>query len=89
MANEEKTMPKALGAKETEARYATIDIMRPSDVGSGVRYQTVWVSKSEWADLHYIDYIELDSQGNLMPEYQRAYSPEVQTKMLALVDRAS
>lgn len=73
----------------TESDYATIDVMHLDAAGKITSYKTVWVSESEWVSLNYIDYIELDAAGNLMPEFMSAHAPDVQSQMLEVSKRLS
>lgn len=64
------------------SKYATIEIMQynPNEIS----YRTVWISEEEWKSISYVDYIEIDSLGNLLPEFE-AYSPIAQATMLSII----
>lgn len=74
--------------KIAESKYATVEVMLHTP--DGVRYRTVWVSKTEWDGIGNVDYIETDAQFNLLPEYVEAYKnyPAILQNMRAIVAKS-
>jgi hypothetical protein len=63
-------------------KHATVDIMQDGFI------RTVWVSESGWALIAHVDYIELDSNGELTQEFRNTYDAPVRREMVALVLRS-
>lgn len=71
-----------------KTKFATVQIMRYNE-GHKLLFDTkVWVSEAEWKSINYVDYIELDYNGSLCPEFVDAHKPEVQRAMLVIAGRA-
>lgn len=65
-------------------KHATVEIMQYSETGVSIKYDTVWVSNDEWTSIALVDYIELNSKGELLPEFREQFSPTQQSAMLSI-----
>jgi hypothetical protein len=61
-----------------------VRIVTPYEGRTGI----VHVTESEWASISFVDYIEIDQHGDILPEFIDAYLPTVLDAMQLIVDRA-
>jgi hypothetical protein len=65
-------------------KFATVEIMRTVS-SSKIEYRTIWVSEEEWKRINYVDYIQFDVEGNLLPEYD-VHSEQARAAMRMLAN---